>query len=557
MTDTNALFILALAAVLGRFITLPKTMNATTRLLSYPVVPLLIGAVTAGIMTWLFGGLDQVANIHDEAAYLLQGKIYAGGHWVAPGLPLPEFFEQYHVFVTPILTPKYPPGHAFLLVPGIWLGLPGLMPVLLLGLCGALVFEVPKRLTNPWIGLLTWLLWLTALGTLDFLPSYLSETTTSALWMLGWLALVRWMEDDRSEWLVLLAFAIGLGFITRPVTMLLFAIPVGAVVLVRISRRNAWRELRIPFGVGFVFLAIWCLWCQRTTGSIFSAPYGLYSRYYFPDDVMGFGLTGLQPLRHLNPDMAQFNEYVQTLHRDYTLANLPSALRERTIAIAANMWATRAMFLPLAALALITTSASLWFALGSAVLLVLAYLCVGHGPRWTVYYVEIEPVLAFATALAWWRFSSVIANRKLEWPLRNVPPVTPNAVFAVIVSALLLMPYTTRAMPYIAGKEVERRAYQRDFRTMLETVPERHSMVFIRYAHGHSAHQSLVTNAPDLAAARVWTVYDLGAENVRLIRLDPHRKPYLFDEEQRVLIPLDSTGAPVPGHVIREPGERF
>ena len=557
MTDTNALLVVLFAAILGRLITLPKTMAAATRLLSTPAAPLLFGAITAVFMAWLFGGLNQVANIHDEAAYLLQARIYASGHWVAPGLPLPEFFEQYHVFVTPILTPKYPPGHAMLLVPGIWLGLPGLMPVLLVGICGALTFALARRLTNPWIGLFTWLFWLTAIETLDFLPTYLSETTTSALWMLGWLALARWLEDDRQKWLNLLAFAIGLGFLTRPVTMLVFALPVAVVVLTRIARRKEWRELIQPFGVGFLFLGIWCLWCQRTTGSPFRAPYGLYSRYYFPDDVMGFGLTGLQPLRHLNPDMVSFNAFVQSLHKDYTLANLPSQLWGRLVAIAANMWATRVIFLPLAALGLVTTSRAVWLAVGTAALLVGAYLSVGHGVMWTVYYVESVPVLAFVSVLGWWRLSSVIANRRLEWPLANIPATTPNAVLAIIVSGLLLMPYTTRAAPYVAGKKDYGRAYQHDFRSMLQLIPDEHSMVFIRYSHSHSPHQSLVTNAPDLAKARVWTVYDLGEENVRLMKLDPHRTPYLFDEEQRILVPLDSAGVPHFEHVIHEPGERF
>ncbi|HEV7705846.1 MAG TPA: glycosyltransferase family 39 protein [Gemmatimonadaceae bacterium] len=557
MTNTNALLVVLLAAILGRFITLPKSMAAATRVLAFPAAPVVFGVITAVFMAWLFGGLDQVATVHDEAAYLLQARIYASGHWVAPGLPLPQFFEQYHVFVTPILTPKYPPGHALLLAPGIWLGLPGLVPVLLVGLCGALTFALARRLANPWVGFFTWLFWLTSIGILDFLPTYLSETTTSALWMLGWFALVRWLEDDRPKWLNLLAFAIGLGFLTRPVTMVVFALPVAVVVLVRIARRKEWRELVQPFGVGFVFLGIWCLWCQRTTGSPLRAPYGLYSRYYFPDDVMGFGLTGLQPLRHLNPDMALFNEYVQLLHKDYTLANLPSQLWQRLVAIAANMWATRALFLPLAVLGLITTSRAVWLAVGTAALLVSAYLCVGHGATWTVYYVEFVPVLAFASVLGWWRLTSVIANKPLAWPLANIPETTPNTVFAMIVGGLLLMPYTTRAAPYIAGKKDERRAYQSDFRSMLRLIPDEHSMVFIRYSHTHSPHQSLVTNAPDLAKARVWTVYDLGADNVRLMRLDPTRKPYLFDEDQRILVPLDSTGAPHSEHVIHEPGERF
>jgi 4-amino-4-deoxy-L-arabinose transferase-like glycosyltransferase len=557
MTDTNALLIVLLTAMLGRFITLPRLSLGATRVLSSPWAGVVIGLVSAVFMTWLWGGLDQVAVIHDEAAYLLQARIYASGHWTAPGLPLPEFFEQYHVFVTPILTPKYPPGHALMLIPGIWLGLPGLMPVLLLGVCGALVFEVARRLTNPWVGLLAWLLWMTAPGIMDFGPSYLSETTTSALWMLGWLALLRWTEDDRPGWLALLAACVGMGFLTRPVTFLIFSIPVAVVVLVRIARRSAWRELITPFGVGFIFLGIWFLWCARTTGSPLRAPYGLYSRFYFPDDVMGFGLTGLQPLRTLNPDMAMFNEFVKSIHRAYTPASVPSQLRARIVVIAANMWATRAMLLPLTALALITTSVSVWLALGTTLLLVLAYLCVGHSPQWSVYYIEIQPVLAFVTALAWWRVASALSSRRLSWPVRTIPATTPGAVVAVVASALLLMPYLTRMVPYVALEKIEGSAYHRDFRSLLALAPSNHKMVFIRYAPGHSPHMSLVTNSPDLAKAPVWTVYDRGADNIRLIKLDPHRTPYLFDDEHRVLVPLDSMGVPHYDHLIREPGKRY
>lgn len=557
MTDTTALLVLVLAALLGRFITLPVLTDRATRALSTTWFIIFVGVISAAFMTWMWGGLDQVAVIHDEAAYLLQAKIYASGHWTSPGLPLPEFFEQYHVFVTPLLTPKYPPGHALVLIPGIWLGLPGLMPVLLLGLCGALVYEVARRVANPWVALLTWFLWMTAPGIMDFDPGYLSETSTSALWMLGWYALIRWMDDGQQRWLAWLAFAVGLGFLSRPVTMVIFALPAGIVVLARIAKRNAWQELRLPFGVGFAFIGIWMLWSQRTTGNPLFAPYGLYSRYYFPDDVMGFGLTGQQPLRPLNADMALFNEYVKILHKDYTLASLPMNLRERIIAIAANMWATRAMLLPLAALALITTSVPIWFALGTALLLVLAYLCVGHAPQWTVYYVEIQPVLAFATALAWWRVASLFSSRKLAWPLRELPAVAPGAVLGVILGVAMLFPYSTRMVNYIRLNKAEGSAYHRNFRELLKLVPDEHSIVFIRYAPNHSPHMSLVTNEPDLKTARVWTVYDRGAYNVRLMRLDPKRTPFLFDDEHRVLVQLDSTGAPRMDRIIREPGTRY
>jgi hypothetical protein len=59
--------------------------------------------------------------------------------------------------------------------------------------------------------------------------------------------------------------------------------------------------------------------------------------------------------------------------------------------------------------------------------------------------------------------------------------------------------------------------------------------------HEHSPHESLVHNEPDLASARVWTVYDHGPDNVRLIHLDQGPQPYLYDEERRLVV----DGAPV------------
>ena len=77
--------------------------------------------------------------MHDERAYLLQAEIFAGGHWTAPSPPIAAFFEQMHVFIEPAVFAKYPPGHAVMLVPGMWVGLPGLMPALLAGVAGLLL----------------------------------------------------------------------------------------------------------------------------------------------------------------------------------------------------------------------------------------------------------------------------------------------------------------------------------------------------------------------------------------------------------------------------------
>src|SRR5262252_7196719 len=115
-------------------------MEPLNRFLRLRWAPCLFGIATAVEIAVVWGSLSAVPTVHDEAAYLLQARIFASGHWTAPAPPLPEFFEQYHVLVTPVLAGKYPPGHSLVLVPGIWLGAPGLMPIVLAGLAGGFVF---------------------------------------------------------------------------------------------------------------------------------------------------------------------------------------------------------------------------------------------------------------------------------------------------------------------------------------------------------------------------------------------------------------------------------
>jgi hypothetical protein len=75
--------------------------------------------------------------------------------------------------------------------------------------------------------------------------------------------------------------------------------------------------------------------------------------------------------------------------------------------------------------------------------------------------------------------------------------------------------------------------------TFLAALPEPDTaIVFVRYAPSHNDGLSLVRNVPDVGAARIWTVYDRGVENARLLQLAPRRKAYLFDEGSWALKPM-------------------
>ncbi|HET6679715.1 MAG TPA: hypothetical protein VFG84_00815, partial [Gemmatimonadaceae bacterium] len=246
------LAILAVALLMRRADAPP--LERIHALLSGRAAPWFFGLVSALIVWFAWGSIAQIGVFHDERAYLLQAEIFASGRWVAAGRPLPEFFQQMHVLVSPVLAAKYAPGHALLLAPGALVGLPGLMPLMLTGVSGALVFALARRIATVWVALLTWLLWTTTTDTLQWHGSYFSEVTTAALVLVAWWGLLRWRDASDRRMLYLVAAAVGWGAITRPLTMLAFAIPIGVVVLRHTMARGAWRDLARAATIGTLIL---------------------------------------------------------------------------------------------------------------------------------------------------------------------------------------------------------------------------------------------------------------------------------------------------------------
>src|SRR4051794_29237694 len=69
-------------------------------------------------------GRDFFPKFHDESMHLLQAQMLAHGRLWMPPHPLPQFFETFHVFVTPVYTAMQFPGASLFYVPGTWLHLP-------------------------------------------------------------------------------------------------------------------------------------------------------------------------------------------------------------------------------------------------------------------------------------------------------------------------------------------------------------------------------------------------------------------------------------------------
>ena len=95
---------------------------------------------------------------------------------------------------------------------------------------------------------------------------------------------------------------------------------------------------------------------------------------------------------------------------------------------------------------------------------------------------------------------------------------------------VLALPYFARVVARTREGKRAAMAGQRTFRETLSKLPGQQAIVFVRYAPSHNPHRSVIANDADLVNARVWLVYDRGADNERLLRTAPNRVPYVFDE---------------------------
>ncbi len=496
---------------------MPYTLE---RALESPLAPYALGALSALGIAWLWGSLAAPAAIHDEAAYLLQARIFASGQLSAPAHALPEFFEQYHVLVTPRLAPKYLPGHALALVPGIWLALPGLVPVILGGVAGGLVFALARQLAGAWVALLAWAIWSTSPADMLWRASYMSQTSSAALWLGASWFLLRFWRESRTRDLVWLALLVAMLGMTRPMTAIAFALPAAVVVGIRVWRRRAFAALGLAALAGSALLAIVPAWNHASLGDWRRSPYPEHSRVYFPYQKLGFGIDPTPPQRALPKDMVAYDATYKRIHGAHTLADLPETALRR-------LWATGRVFLgdgvwraPLGVfllLGLALLRGPALFGLASTASLYAAYLLYAHPTDWMIYYCEAHAFLAFAIALGLWR--------ALVWLLDARAPL---AAAAASLLALALF----SALDAAQTKRVIQSSlsYHREFAKAVARIADEKAILFVRYALDHDPNFGLVENPPDYERARVWIVHDRGADNQRLLALAPERVPYLFDE---------------------------
>jgi hypothetical protein len=509
---------------------------------------LAIGIVSALGFGYEWSTLQGIPLVHDEAAYILQARLFAAGKW-ADSAPIPEFFEQPHVLVAPRLAEKYGPGNALMLVPGIWLNRPGLMPVIALAVTGALIFVLGRRTVSAWVGILAWMIWLGLVPPqTTFRPSYFSEILTEGLWLGAWWALLEWRDGRRGQYLVLSAACIGWMAITRPLTAAAFAIPVGVAVLWLAWRRRLWSHFGVALVTGVAFLSVIPLWSARTTGNWRVTPLMLYTDQYMPYDVVGFGLRDRAPLREASPEISCFTDMYTSEHRWHTVDMVPASFFAQARAAAADFFTDRRHGLIFFAIVgVLASPLELGFALATCAVLLLAYTTFAHAPGWTVYAMETQPVCALLAAAGIWAVSAAI-GRKWGQSAATTSGRAPGmqlASWCVLAFVILATWPTIDALARVRDAKASGDLPHRMFLQSVDSLPGEKKIVFVRYPKGEGCQQNLIQNEPPLATAKTWIVNDRGDDDVRLLRAAPDRVPYLFDAKTFTMqqLPKDSRSA--------------
>lgn len=508
------------------------------RFLAGRLAPIVVALISMLLVSAVWQGLDSVAAYHDERAYVVQARLFSSFAWTAPPPPIPLFFEMPHLFVEPRLFSKYPPGHSLLLVPGIWIGLPGLIPVLLSGITAALTYLIARRLAGVWIALGAWGVWTVSPETLDWHSSYFSETTTSALWLGVLFALIAWRERERGWLLVAIVAGVAWMGITRPVTGMALGVPIAAVVLVTAWRRRSllgWRRSAI---IGTLICSLVPYWSWTSLGDVTTVPYAEYSRRYFPFDLPGFVRDTSPPKRELPSDFVALATAARRLYVGHVPSAMPTNLVRRaydlTRASMGPVAGPMAVAIPLG-IVVLGGSVSL-FAASSFVLLLAAYLVMPHPSGWTIYYLEIFPVLPlFAVA----GYAVLMRQIRTLAAAQGWGLFTPRVLYGAtwLVPALIILT-TASTLPARRWHEALRSSRQQLAQVLIAELPDSRAVVFVRRTGPMSPHFTLWDVLGDPATTPTWIVRDLGdARNAELVALAGERKPYLLDEAQMTLVP--------------------
>jgi 4-amino-4-deoxy-L-arabinose transferase-like glycosyltransferase len=230
---------------------------------------------------------DRQPHVEDEVAFIFQAQTIAMGRLLADAPADPDFFRAPFVIVRDgHWFGKYTPGFPLVLAAGALVGRPWLVNPLLAAACVGLVYVAGRRFYGAWWGVL-------AAAFLTASPFFLLQAGSymSHLASLCWTLLFLLLFDRAHRLRLVLpslgaGLALGMLFLTRPLTAVGVALPFLVWCGVHILRDRRRLLVYLPIALGFLpFVGLLMLYNRLTTGDPFESAYVLW----WPYDRVGFG----------------------------------------------------------------------------------------------------------------------------------------------------------------------------------------------------------------------------------------------------------------------------
>ena len=304
-------------------------------LASAPILVVVAGAFAAALYVMLTY-YEGVPHVPDELSYLRQAQVLASGRFSAPVPMSPDSFQFFYPPFDVIQDGKwasiYPFGHPLMLAPAVGLGVPWLLPPLLGAACVALVYMLGREVYGARTGLIAATLLAVSPFFLMTASNFMSHNT-AALFLLAAVLSLHRSEKQPVLYGILCGVFVGLLFNTRPLTGLIVAIPLGAMLLLgllqaRLSRKDALIRIAATAAGGLAMLLLYFGYEYLTSGAVLSL-----ADNQTGDEVFGF--SGEHSLaRGLSNELAQLSFLVLVAHNwpvelGLALALLPFALLTR------------------------------------------------------------------------------------------------------------------------------------------------------------------------------------------------------------------------------------
>ncbi len=267
--------------------------------------PILIISILGVLLSVLLSGVYfQFSYFEpDTVSYLFQAKLFADGKISVPAPPEHGFSSSPHInILNGKWYSKYPFGNALMLVFGVFINAPWIIPALAMGGTLFLLYHIVTEMHGKSVALIAAVIGLISPATLGMGSTWFSEPVSCFYLSLHLFTLLRTLNGKGGIGYPLLSgFALGYAFNTRPLSAIVFGIVSAGLTLYRLlvaCRRGKNDELdvtpapsRLVVRLGLFFIPFLAMVgvCLAWNTHFTEEPFTFTHTVAQPYDKIGFG----------------------------------------------------------------------------------------------------------------------------------------------------------------------------------------------------------------------------------------------------------------------------